>query len=162
MVAIPYYSDAVTANGGVNAKAFGVGHGFGNNAKEVFIKGSFTAAPLITDYINMLWVPKGFRVTGCTLTAEDMDSSTGITIDIGDAGDPDRLIAASAVAQAATLKVDTIRPSVLSSGVISLGFGYKYTADTLIVATVLAAPSGTGAAGSIFMALRGVIEGVAS
>lgn len=160
MPAIAYYSDPCIAAGGVNARAFfgGFGHGMGGSAKEVFIKGTFTAAPLITDYINLIWVPKGFRVTGCTISADDMDTSTGMTIDIGDSGDQDRLIAASAVAQANTLKVDTLRPTAISSGVITLGFGYKYTADTLLVATVLAAPSGTGSAGSIYVGLRGVLE----
>lgn len=162
MTAIAYYSDVALANGGANYKGVGPGHGLGGTLKEWWVKGTFTAAPLITDYINMLWVPKGFRVTGCTISAEDMDTSTGITLDVGDSGDQDRLIAASAVAQANTLKVDTLRPTALSSGVPTLGFGYKFTADTLIVVTVLAAPSGTGSAGSVFLGLRGVIEGVSS
>ena len=162
MTAIAYNSDQMIANGGAGAKNFGLGHGYGGVAKEYIWRGKFTAAPLITDYINMGWVPKGFRVTGCTITAEDMDTSTGLTLDVGDAGDQDRLIAASAVGQANTLKVDSLRPSAITGAEPTLGFGYKYTADTLIVVTALAAPSGTGSAGYVLVSLRGVIEGSAS
>lgn len=163
MAAIVYQSDQRIANGGVNATGrVGTGHGMGGDTKTLYFKGTFTAAPLITDYIELGHAPKGFRVTGATISATDMDTSTGMLMDLGDAGDPDRLIAASAVGQANTLKVDTLRPTALTSGVVTLGHGYKYTEDTLLVLTVGTAPSGTGAAGTVIVSLTGVIEGSAS
>ncbi len=154
MVAIAYYSDQRIANGGALATGrVGTGHGMGGDTKTFHFKGTFTAAPLITDYIELGMLPKGLRVTGCTISATDMDTSTGMLMDLGDAGDADRLIAASAVGQANTLKTDTLRPTALTSNVVTLGHGYKYTADTLLVLTVGTAPSGTGSAGSVIVSV---------
>ena len=157
-----YNSNQMLANGGASAVRVGGGHGMGGDTKTFFFLAPITAAPLLADVINLGWVPKGFRVTGVTITATDMDTSTGMLVDVGDAGDADRLVADSAVGQANTLKVDTIRPSALTSGVVTLGFGYKYTADTLLYATVDTAPTGTGSAGTLLISVSGVIEGVAS
>ena len=163
MTAIVYQSDQRIANGGANATSrIGTGHGMGGDTKTFHFKGTFTAAPLITDYIELGYLPKGFRVTGCTISATDMDTSTGMLLDLGDADDADRLISDSAVGQANTLKVDTLRATALTSNVVTLGHGYKYTADTLLVLTVDTAPSGTGSAGTVLVSVSGIIEGVAS
>lgn len=162
MPAIAYYSNQRIANGGALATGrVGTGHGMGGDTKTFHFQGAFTAAPLITDYIELGMVPKGFRVTGVTISATDMDSSTGMLMDLGDAGDPDRLVAATTVGQANTLST-ALRAPAVTSGAVTLGHGYKYTEDTLLVVTVGTAPSGTGAAGTVVVSVFGVIEGSAS
>lgn len=91
------------------------------------------------DDVGLFYVPKGAVIVGATISATDMDSSTGLAIDVGDAGDEDRLIAASTVGQAGTL----------SSALAPAGHLYKYTAETQIRAYIQTAASGTPAAGTL-------------
>lgn len=103
------------------------------------------------DLVGLFWLPKGAVVVGVTVAASDMDTNGAPTLafDIGDADDQNRLIAASAVGQAGTLKVDTVVPST--------GFLYKYTADTLINAYVQAVAA-TGAAGTLYVAVTYFVD----
>lgn len=91
------------------------------------------------DDVGLFRVPKGAVIVGGTISATDMDSSTGLAIDVGDSGDEDRLFAASTVGQAATL----------SSALAPAGHLYKYTAETQIRAYIQTAASGTPAAGTL-------------
>ncbi len=106
-----------------------------------------TLATAMTDNANddvgLFRVPKGAVIVGGTISATDMDSSTGLAIDVGDAGAEARLFAASTVGQAATL----------SSALAPAGHLYKYTAETQIRAYIQTAVSGTAASGTLKVSL---------
>lgn len=156
-----YESVQLTANGGAAASRAGVSHGLGGDLKAFFFQITSTAATVTTDTINVGYVPAGFRCLGVSLSATDMDGGAGLAFHIGDADDPDRLVASSAVGQANTLTT-AMRAVALSSGVISLGLGYKYTSRTLITMTISADAASAGVAGTFVVVLFGTIEGVAS
>lgn len=105
---------------------------------------AFTTAMIdnANDDCGLFRVPKGAVIVGGTISATDMDSSTGLAIDVGDSGDEDRLFAASTVGQAATL----------SSALAPAGHLYKYTAETQIRAYIQTAAS-SGAAGTFKVSL---------
>jgi hypothetical protein len=86
-------------------------------------------------------VPKGAEIAFVQLGATDLDSSTGITLSIGDASANARLMVANAIAQTGAVPVG---PSIATAG-----FGYKYTDETLVQVYVAVAPTGTPAAGTI-------------
>src|SRR5262245_17698146 len=88
------------------------------------------------DDVGLFWLPAGAVIVGGTLSATDMDSSTGLAIDVGDSVDEDRLFAASAVGQAGTT----------SASLATAGHLFKYTAKTQIRAYIQTAASGTPAA----------------
>lgn len=111
------------------------------------------AAPSTTDTMNFFDVPAGFRVVGGYLKSTDMDTNGAptITLNIGDAGDADRLFAASTVAQAGTV----------TQTLAATGLDYLYTAKTRITGAANA-NAATGAAGSVTLVLYGRLEGSAS
>ena len=110
-----------------------------------------TAALTASDTFTFGRVPKGFRVFGATLEATDMESGTGVTLSVGDAGSANRLFNATAVAQAATASV----------AVPVGGLHYLYTEDTVITgATGGSITSGT--TGTIWLSIWGRFEGSAS
>lgn len=100
------------------------------------------------DDVGLFYAPAGFVVIGGTISATDMDSSTGLAIDVGDSGDEDRFFAASAVGQAATF----------SAALAPAGHFYKYTSRTEVRAYIQTAASGTPAAGTLKVALWGFID----
>lgn len=108
-----------------------------------------TAAPATTDTLNFGYAPKGFTVLGIGAYATDMDTSGSptLTLNIGDSGDADRLIAATTIGQTGT--------SSYTSLVASTGVAYQYTAKTLITG-VANANATTGAAGTMTVWLIGV------
>lgn len=74
-------------------------------------------------------VPKGAEMARVTVSAP-----TGVTVEVGDVGDTDRLLAATAAATAPV------------SGIATTGFGYRYPEETLVtvrIATATAAVNGT-------------------
>lgn len=95
-------------------------------------------------------VPKGFRVFGACLEATDIDTngSPTVTINVGDAGDADRLFAAVTVGQAGTL----------TSALATTGHGYLYTDDTLITGAIPTGPA-TGTTGTLYLSVWGRFEG---
>lgn len=113
-----------------------------------------TAAPVLADTLEFGKVPKGFRVMGGMFRGTDMDSSTGLRFTAGDAGDTDRLFAASDIA--------TATGGAVVATIALAGAQYLYTADTLITGTVSTGPTGTGAAGTVYLSLWGRYEGSAS
>lgn len=125
-------------------------HGPNGNMK---VLGPFTvtctAAPSTSDTINFGYAPKGFTVLGVGMYATDMDTngSPALTLNVGDSGDADRLIAASTIAQTGA--------SSYTSLVASTGVAYQYTTKTLITG-VANANAATGAAGTIILWLIGV------
>ena len=97
---------------------------------------SLTAAFVLNDVIEMLRVPAGARIVGVTLKTSDLDTSTGIVLDVGDAAQRDRLIDGATVGQTG---------GTTSSLVSSSGQFYKYTTETIITVLVQVAASGTAA-----------------
>lgn len=110
---------------------------------------SCTAAPSTSDTLNFGYAPKGFTVLGVGLYATDMDTSGSptLTLNIGDAGDADRLVAASNVGQTGTASYTSL--------VASTGVAYQYTSKTLITG-VANANATTGAAGTVTFWIIGV------
>lgn len=84
-------------------------------------------------------VPKGAEIAFVQLDADDLDTGTAITLEVGDAGDTDRLLVANTIAQTGAAPVG---PTIAKTG-----FGYRYAEETLISVRVAAAP--TTAAGGV-------------
>lgn len=113
-----------------------------------------TAAPALNDKLEFGNVPKGFRVMGGMFRGTDMDSSTGLRLTAGDEDDTDRLFASADIATATGGAVVTT--------IALAGAQYLYTADTLITGRISTGPTGTGAAGTVYLSLWGRFEGSAS
>ena len=116
-----------------------------------YSKYSITAALVINDVIQMLRLPAGARVIGTTLKTADLDTngSPTITLDVGDTGDVDRLIAAATVGQAG---------GASTSLVSSTGQFYQYTTETVISVLVKAAPATGATSGDIELAVQYVMQ----
>ncbi|CAN1724435.1 conserved protein of unknown function [Hyphomicrobium sp. 1Nfss2.1] len=100
------------------------------------------------DEVGLFTAPKGFVVTGATVSATDMDSSTGLAIDIGIVGTEALFVAAATVGQAGTL----------SAALAPAGHLYKFAADTQVRAFIQTAASGTPAAGTLKVELEGFFD----
>lgn len=126
-----------------------VGHGLGGSLKVIYREVTATAALTTDDVLQFGYAPKGFRVIGGMLEADDLDTSASpaITLNIGDAGSAARFYSASTVGQAGTA----------GAAAATAGIFYKFTEDTLILGAVGTGP-GTGASGSVRLALYGVLE----
>jgi hypothetical protein len=124
-----------------------------------------TAASAAGEILNLVVVPAQF-VYLCTWL--NYEGTASLTLDIGDADDTDRLVNDAALGSdnptSASLwtgfysRIDstafgTSGPDGNTSSAISVGFGYKYTADTLIYGTTAGA---TATAGEV---IRGAIIG---
>lgn len=109
---------------------------------------NITTAPVINDILQFFTLPPNARIHSAVLKASDMDSSTGILIDIGDAGSATRYFSSSTVGQAGTVD------STMAAG----GRFYKTTAKTAIVGLIHTAPSGTGATGTCELAISYIVE----
>ena len=73
---------------------------------------SLAAALVINDTIDLVTVPAGHFVTDAVLISDDLDTGTGITLDVGiKAGDTDQFFAASTVAQAGGV----VRPTLATA-----------------------------------------------
>lgn len=124
-------------------------HGLGGNAKAYYFEVACSSAPTTSDTINFGYVPKGFRLLFATLESTDMDTggSPTLALNVGDSGDADRIFAASTVGQAGTL----------STALAVTGGAYVYTDRTLITGVPSANPA-TGAAGTLYLSLVGILE----
>lgn len=138
-----YQSSNVSLKSGVSAG------GPAGNVLVAYAEVACPAAPSTADPLQFFYLPAGARVLHATLESTDMDTggSPSLAINIGDAGDPDRLFAASTVGQAGTA----------SSAMAVTGQGYKYTSKTLITG-VASANAATGAAGTLFLWVMYVVE----
>ena len=83
-------------------------------------------------------VPKGAEIVGASLSSTDIDSGTAVTMELGDAGDTDRLLVASTIGQAGGV----------NTAIALTGYGYLYPDETLIQVRIAVAP-GTAVAGTI-------------
>lgn len=125
------------------------GPGVAASCKVAHFTVACTAAPATTDTIQFGYVPAGARIVFAVLEATDMDTNAAptLTLNVGDAGDVDRLFAASTVGQAGTL----------SSAIATAGDGYQYTQQTLLTG-VAAANAATGAAGTLSLTVFYTID----
>jgi hypothetical protein len=115
-------------------------HGFGSSVYCQRFKVTTTGALTTSDTIQFGYLPIYARVVDAIIKASDLDTngSPTLTLNVGDAADPDRLFAASTVGQAATAARATA----------ATAFGYRYDAQTMITGAP-AANAATGAAGTI-------------
>jgi len=114
---------------------------------------SITANAANADTFTFGTVPKGFRVLGACLEATDIDTNgtPTVTLNIGDAGDADRLFAASTVGQTGTA----------DRAVAVTGQHYLFTDDTVITGIIPTGPA-TGTTGTLLLSVYGRFEGPAS
>lgn len=124
-------------------------HGMGSNLKTARFKVTISAALTTSDAIEFGYLPIYARVIDAWVKATDMDTNGTPTLafNIGDAGDVDRLFAATTAGQAAGVT----RMSATT------GFGHRYDAETLITG----APStnaATGAAGTLELCILYAVE----
>ena len=115
-------------------------------------RGEYTisAALVINDIVNLFYLPPRSRVLSGFIKSADLDTnvSPAVTLDVGDAGDPDRYFAASTVGQAGG--VDTTMAAT--------GVDYLNTAKTLVYLTVHAAPATSATTGTIVVSLTYTVE----
>lgn len=142
-----YSSSAVTTNAPASS------HGLAGGLKCAFAEVVCTAAPATTDTLNFFDLPPGARVVLAILEATDMDTNVTPTLalNIGDSGDADRLFAASTVGQAGTL----------SSAIATTGFGASFSSKIRITGAA-STNAATGAAGSVYLTVFYIVEGLAS
>lgn len=122
------------------------GHGFARTKKSIGRTVTITAADNTTaNTIGAFTVPPGFVVTGIIAVASDMDSSTNMTISVGDSGSGTRHLNASTIGQT----------GATTTTLASTGLLYKYTVETEILVTITA--QGT-AAGTLDLRLEGYMD----
>ena len=96
----------------------------------------------IGENISLTKLPAGARVVGIKWASDDLSSGSA-TLAIGDSADTDRLVSSVAVGAGAighshlVLRTPTTETP-------DIGFGYTYSADTWIIATVATAALNTG------------------
>jgi hypothetical protein len=96
---------------------------------------TLTAALALNDTIDMVKMPAGATIVDMILYSTDLDTSTSLTYNLGDAGSAARFLSASTVGRAGGF--------VEISGMVAATLGYTFTAETTIVLTVAAAPTST-------------------
>lgn len=106
-------------------------------------------------------VPKGFRLLGAAIESTDLDTngSPTLAVNIGDSGDADRIFAAATIGQSAAVTPGAAFAT--ANNLQATGFGYLYTDNTSIVATVATGPA-TGTTGTYTLAIWGIYQGYAS
>ena len=124
-------------------------HGPASSVKVQRFPVTISAALTTSDAIQFGYLPIYARVIDAYLEATDMDTNGTPTLafNIGDAGDVDRLFAATTAGQAAGVTRMTA----------TTGFGHRYDETTLITG----APStnaATGAAGTLTLTILYVVE----
>ncbi len=124
--------------------------GVGWYRHEMALGGSFALTTAMVGTINntvaLFTAPKSFVITGIMIDNPQFDSSTGLTISIGDAGSATRLVSSST----------GFRAAAYSTALAAGAGGYKFTADTPILLTMTAAAT-TPVAGTLMLYLKGHI-----
>lgn len=99
-----------------------------------------TAAIVINDVFEMVMVPKGATVFDATMAYPALDSSTGVTVDLGYGTDPDYWVAASTVGRSAAGGI--VR--AVAATAVPLDFTAADTVDILIHAAASGTATSTG------------------
>lgn len=141
-----YYTQKAPANGGGPTVGYGGNRGMIVLENQVAV--TVAASDNANDDIGFFYAPAGFVVVGGSISAGDMDSTTTLTLDFGDASDEDRFFAVSAVGQAGTY----------SAALAATGHMYKFTARTECRLYVNTATGGTPAAATVKVALIGFVD----
>lgn len=111
---------------------------------------TITAALALNDVVNLFYLPKGARVIGGFLKADDLDTGgTALRLSVGDAGSATRYFSSSTVGSAAT-SVDR--------ALAAAGTDYLNTAKTLVFATVSTGPTTGATTGTIVVRLDYTVE----
>lgn len=99
--------------------------------------------------VGLCKVPAGFVLTSVSVVVPDLDTggAPAIVFDIGDAADPNRIIAGATTGQAGGT----------NTTLAAAGLNYEFTAETEIVWTTTTAAA-TAAAGTIKLRLFGYIR----
>ena len=111
------------------------------NAGETCVSATYelTGALVVNDVIQMVKIPQGAKILDVVLSTDDLDTSTGLVLDVGDDGVTDRFIDGTTIGQ--------------TGGVARLnevgGHLYEYTADNTIDVLVQVAPASGAASGTI-------------
>ena len=95
----------------------------------------------IGDTISLCEVPANARILAIYWASDDLSAGSA-TLDIGDSGDDDRLVADAAISSAIAYGALTLRSP--STETPDVGFGYEYSAKTVITGTVVTAALNTG------------------
>lgn len=123
----------------------------GIGVHDVYAVYELTAALVINDVIQMVKIPTGATVTQVTLSCDDIDSGSTLTLSVGDDSVVDRFIKTSTIGQA--------------GGTVTLGSGitgaaaadaltYQYTADDTIDIKAIAAATGAGTGATVRLAVQ--------
>lgn len=107
----------------------------------------FTAAFVVNDIMQMIPMEIGERVIGGKLIVEtDLDTATGITIDVGDSVVADRYVQASTIGQTGGV----VAFGNVATAALAAALNYVYTApDAIAVKIKTAATSGAPTTGRI-------------
>lgn len=124
--------------------------GLAATPKIAYASYTVAAALALNDVIQMVRLPAGARVIGISLQTTDLDTggSPAIVLDVGDPDDTDRLIDGATIGQAG---------GISTSVVASTGFGYQYSAETVISVLVQVAPATGATSGTIQLAVTYVL-----
>lgn len=113
----------------------------GGRLRAAYFNGTSVAADA-TSVISLTKVPAGARIIALYFACQDLGAATS-AIEFGDAGDPDRLVSAFDVGTAAVAySARTLRTPGAAEP--DLGFGYIYTTETVITATISVASQTAG------------------
>ena len=114
-----------------------------------------STALVLNDTIKLFTLPKGAIIAGLVFGGTARNSGNDRVITVGDAGDTSRLLLSgsgtfsrnsNSTSYNYTAGLGTTNHSGTGSSVVmTKGFGYKYTADTDIIATVATAGTGNAA-----------------
>ena len=111
------------------------------NSGETCVSGTYEllAALVVSDVIQMVKIPKGAKILEVILSTDDLDTSTGLVLDVGDGSVTDRFIDGSTIGQ--TGGVDRLNEVG--------GHLYEYTAEDTIDVIVQTAPTTGATSGTV-------------
>jgi hypothetical protein len=102
---------------------------------------SINAADVVAlNSVSIAMIPAGFVVQSISGTFPDLDTGATLTVNVGDAATPARLVSASAAAQTGGAV-----PAIIAGAV-----GFQYTVDTEILLGIVAGPAGAQAGNGTF------------
>lgn len=110
----------------------------GGRVRSAFFSYTTVGTEAVSDVIRLTKLPKGARVIGFNACAEDIGAATCV-LAIGDADDVDRLVTGLVVSAALAPNAASTILRTPTTEIVDIGFGYKYTAETWINATVTTA-----------------------
>jgi len=128
------------------------GPGFGGRTTHA-ARGEYTitAALANADVIQLFYLPARARIVSGFVKSDDLDSGgTGLRIDVGDAGDPDRYLVGGAGTPGPVAGVTTV--------LAATAYDYVTTAKTLVSATVSTGPTTGATTGTFVVFLEYVVE----